>query len=319
MRGDLHRRVIVAVAGCALLAASGRPSLGPTGRSPAPTSLRLPRRSGHIGRGQGCARRSRPTLWLYPLWRQPEMAPPRLEEPRDATFTSGFRRRIATRIEPRRGVLQAFRASPPDAGDYSCSGTAVRSPSRSLVWTAGHCVFDPGDMGAGYATDWEFVPVVRGGSRRTKPYGEWPASSLATTGSGMAAASSAGATRPSTSAPPLSLARAGRLFQDRIGARRIAFSQPRARCTAPSAIRPSARRRNSTGGTCSGAGRHIEAPTTASARRPDPDLLRHDRLAQAAAAGCSIVAIAATSPRSPATATPTSRTPLRALSGERSS
>ena len=26
--------------------------------------------------------------------------------------------------------------------DYVCSGTVVRAPSKSLVWTAGHCVYD---------------------------------------------------------------------------------------------------------------------------------------------------------------------------------
>ena len=57
--------------------------------------------------------------------------------------------------------------------DYVCSGTAVRSPSHSLVITAGHCVYETG-LGGGYATNWEFVPGYRKGKR---PFGEWPAPS----------------------------------------------------------------------------------------------------------------------------------------------
>ena len=75
-------------------------------------------------------------------------------------------------------VFFTLPGGPPDGGDYACSATAVRSPGRSLVWTAGHCVFDPGVLGAGYATNWEFVPGYSGGRR---PFGEWPASRLATT------------------------------------------------------------------------------------------------------------------------------------------
>ncbi len=113
---------------------------------------------------------------------------------------------------------------PPDGGDYECSGTAVRSPSRSLVWTAGHCVFDPGVLGAGYATNWEFVPGFSGGRR---PFGEWPAQILATTrqwhGTGVLDGGDSAFDFGAATISP----RAGRLLQNRIGARRIAFGQPR--------------------------------------------------------------------------------------------
>jgi V8-like Glu-specific endopeptidase len=62
--------------------------------------------------------------------------------------------------------------------DYVCSGTAVKSPSRSLVWTAGHCVYDPELLGGGFVTNFEFVPAYRKGH---KPFGEWPAHRLQST------------------------------------------------------------------------------------------------------------------------------------------
>jgi hypothetical protein len=51
---------------------------------------------------------------------------------------------------------------------YDCSATAVSSHNRSVVWTAGHCVFDE----TGWARLLQFVPGYRSG---TAPYGEWPA------------------------------------------------------------------------------------------------------------------------------------------------
>jgi len=121
-----------------------------------------------------------------------------------------------------------FTLGPPAAGDYACSGTAVRSPSRSLVWTAGHCVYDPavlgGGLGAGYATNWEFVPGYNNGR---KPFGEWPASHLATTrqwkGTNVLDGGDSAFDFGAATVTP----HRGKLLQDRIGARRIAFNQPR--------------------------------------------------------------------------------------------
>ena len=112
----------------------------------------------------------------------------------------------------------------PDGGDYECSGTAVRSPSRSLVWTAGHCVFDPGAFGAGFATHWEFVPAYRAGR---KPYGEWPATSLATTPRWRGTTPLTGGDSAFDFGAATVATRAGKRLQERIGARWITFNQPR--------------------------------------------------------------------------------------------
>ncbi len=65
--------------------------------------------------------------------------------------------------------------SMPD-GDYVCSGSAVASADASTVLTAGHCVLDGGTTVT--ATNWVFVPGYRDG---LAPYGEFPATHLATT------------------------------------------------------------------------------------------------------------------------------------------
>ncbi len=59
--------------------------------------------------------------------------------------------------------------------NYVCSGTAVISPNKSTVWTAGHCVHDGA---SGFHTNWTFVPAYADGSR---PYGTWTARTLVTT------------------------------------------------------------------------------------------------------------------------------------------
>jgi V8-like Glu-specific endopeptidase len=52
----------------------------------------------------------------------------------------------------------------PVEGRYSCSGTALNTPSHSIVLTAGHCVIDNGSEGRRLA----FVPAYDHGSR---PFG----------------------------------------------------------------------------------------------------------------------------------------------------
>jgi hypothetical protein len=64
-----------------------------------------------------------------------------------------------------------------DGGLYVCSAAITDAPSRSLVWTAGHCVRDPGRRGE-FATKWIFVPGYDQGSQ---PYGSWPAKLLGVT------------------------------------------------------------------------------------------------------------------------------------------
>jgi hypothetical protein len=54
-----------------------------------------------------------------------------------------------------------------------CSGTAVDSPNRSVVFTAGHCVHELGGKHSDwYRGHWTFVPAYRFGQR---PFGVFPA------------------------------------------------------------------------------------------------------------------------------------------------
>jgi hypothetical protein len=58
--------------------------------------------------------------------------------------------------------------------DYVCSGTALLSGNKSVVWTAGHCVNEgPG----AFATNWQFVPAYKDGSA---PLGVYVAQNLFT-------------------------------------------------------------------------------------------------------------------------------------------
>ncbi len=63
----------------------------------------------------------------------------------------------------------------PGAGDFVCSGTIVHSESRSLVTTAGHCVYDHEVCGGCWATNWTFVPGYHNGQ---SPFGRWTATNL---------------------------------------------------------------------------------------------------------------------------------------------
>lgn len=107
----------------------------------------------------------------------------------------------------------------PEAGDYVCSGTAVNSRNRSVVWTAGHCVFDL-ESGNSFATNWIFVP---GFSVEGEPFGEWPAKRLATT-TGWKASSNI---RYDLGAAVVTKNATGQRLQEVVGARGIGFDQPR--------------------------------------------------------------------------------------------
>jgi V8-like Glu-specific endopeptidase len=54
----------------------------------------------------------------------------------------------------------------PREGDYSCSGTALATPSRSIVLTAGHCVQERGSIGR----ELTFIPAYDHGER---PFGSF--------------------------------------------------------------------------------------------------------------------------------------------------
>jgi V8-like Glu-specific endopeptidase len=59
----------------------------------------------------------------------------------------------------------------PVTGPYSCSGTALNTPSHSIVLTAGHCVIERGSEGRQLS----FVPAYEHGSR---PFGTFVAQSI---------------------------------------------------------------------------------------------------------------------------------------------
>lgn len=59
-----------------------------------------------------------------------------------------------------------------------CSGTAVDSPNYSVVFTAAHCIRDPGRRGEWFDLQWVFVPGYRYGQR---PFGVFPARWIDTT------------------------------------------------------------------------------------------------------------------------------------------
>ncbi len=54
----------------------------------------------------------------------------------------------------------------------TCSGTAVSSENKSVVFTAGHCVNSGGRRGQWYSRNWTFVPAYHDG---VKPYGSFRA------------------------------------------------------------------------------------------------------------------------------------------------
>lgn len=68
-----------------------------------------------------------------------------------------------------------FISEGPGRGFGRCSGTSVSAPNLSMVFTAGHCVFDEGHWSARH---WVFVPAYRYGER---PFGTFAAKWLGTT------------------------------------------------------------------------------------------------------------------------------------------
>ncbi|MFN8111562.1 MAG: hypothetical protein U0R51_00030 [Solirubrobacterales bacterium] len=107
--------------------------------------------------------------------------------------------------------------SAPD--DYVCSGTAVNSRNQSLVWTAGHCIYDWEDQG-GKSVNFQFVPAYSG---KGKPFGEWPASELATTSQWKRD----GNLRFDIGTAVVDRNPGGRTLQSIVGGRGIGFDQPR--------------------------------------------------------------------------------------------
>ncbi len=107
-----------------------------------------------------------------------------------------------------------------EPGNYVCSGTAINSRNRSVVLTAGHCVFDEPLLQGGKATNWMFVPAYQAGAA---PFGEWTAKKLATTKQWKRD----GNLRFDLGAAVVRRNEAGQQLQSVVGGRGIGFSQPR--------------------------------------------------------------------------------------------
>jgi len=101
-------------------------------------------------------------------------------------------------------------------GDYVCSGTALLSGNKSVVWTAGHCVNEgPG----AFATNWQFVPAYKDGSA---PLGVYAAENLFTT-SGWGNSGDFSYDLGAAVVAPAG----GTALTDRVGGRGIAFNYSR--------------------------------------------------------------------------------------------
>jgi V8-like Glu-specific endopeptidase len=102
-----------------------------------------------------------------------------------------------------------------DSGvNYVCSGTAIESGNKSVVWTAGHCVNEgPG----AYFTNWAFVPAYKDGAR---PYGTWAARTLLTTAPWRTSGDFSYDEGAAVVSPV-----AGKSLTDTVGSRGIAFDQ----------------------------------------------------------------------------------------------
>ncbi len=96
-----------------------------------------------------------------------------------------------------------------------CSGTLVNAPNKSLVVTAGHCVF--GANGEGWVKRVVFVPGYRNG---VAPYGVWPAQHV------VSSAGWVNSFNWNEDVAYLGLFRddQGQTIQDRLGARGILFN-----------------------------------------------------------------------------------------------
>lgn len=105
-------------------------------------------------------------------------------------------------------------------GNFVCSGTAVNSENKSIVWTAGHCVED-GSSG-GFHSNWVFVPAYNSSSGAQRPYGTWSAKELWTT----SAWASTGNFRQDVGAVVVNRVNNIRLV-DRIGGQGIKFNASR--------------------------------------------------------------------------------------------
>ncbi|MGZ4604245.1 MAG: trypsin-like serine peptidase [Kineosporiaceae bacterium] len=202
----MRRLVVPVLAGVAALLAGGT-AAGPAASAPSGVAaarrpaLHVVQRGGsRPAAGAGMNRTSRSGLAaVRAYWTAQRMATARPGE--ELAVAAGVRitrpsvlRTYLQRLAPGRSAPQAAQRGAPWTGggavarttgkvffslgadDYVCSGSAVDSPDRSTVLTAGHCVIDP-ESGT-TAVNWVFVPGYGDGRA---PYGIFPATHLATT------------------------------------------------------------------------------------------------------------------------------------------
>ena len=109
--------------------------------------------------------------------------------------------------------------------NYGCSGTVVQAPSRSLVWTAAHCMSDATRSSNKYANNWAFVPAYKNGNM---PYGVWPAVGLGAHQGWFKSKGNFGRRGSQFDFGVALLApQSGQRIQDVVGARRIRFNGKR--------------------------------------------------------------------------------------------
>ncbi|PJE94343.1 hypothetical protein CUT44_29280 [Streptomyces carminius] len=91
-------------------------------------------------------------------------APPAVERGDDA----------AVLLDETPAVGKVFFTNPVDGRDYVCSGSALNSPSKQMVLTAGHCVNTGGNGSTAgqWMENWTYVPRYRDGSA---PFGSFAA------------------------------------------------------------------------------------------------------------------------------------------------
>src|SRR5207253_1428540 len=77
------------------------------------------------------------------------------------------------KLSPYRAIGKLF-FSIAGQGDFSCSAAVVSSSNKSVVWTAGHCVYT---AGVGFHSNFSFVPGRRA---RSSPFGAWTAKQVFT-------------------------------------------------------------------------------------------------------------------------------------------
>lgn len=101
----------------------------------------------------------------------------------------------------------------------SCSGTAVTSANKSVVFTAGHCV----KLNGAFHANWVFVP---GYDRGDRPDGTWPAITLLTTPQWNSSEDMNYDIAAAVVAP-----QDGKSLTDVVGGQGVVFNQPRGRQT----------------------------------------------------------------------------------------